>query len=355
MAQVDLEGLMGMLSVGDKGGGTPGTKAREGGERAWASRAAGEAQGRRKTGAERSEEHRQKGNELFKLGAYESAVDYYTRAVNAEPGNAKALGNRCAAYTMMKSFAKALTDAEYALRIEPKWAKLHSRKAVAHFYLKQYDESVDAYSSALTLEPSNEEYRSGLEQAKKLAGSAENQRRRREKEELAARERRERLGRERAAPPAGGQGRFPGSLEDQVKRKAEQEKAKVERYEKELAGYKKARRVCAEKWRVSTGKDNAAGEREKPEEDRGRSVRVDIFGYLRGKCLACDCDCRAWHRDIDSVPNAWGNLEAIKCSVCGHDNTQHEDCGQYPLNEPLKPNLLGHREELKIPGIHKAH
>ncbi len=74
----------------------------------------------RKPGRERSEELRQKGNELYRIGAYEDAVDYYTRAVNADPGNEKAFGNRCAAHTMMKAFREAVNDADYGIRLNPR-------------------------------------------------------------------------------------------------------------------------------------------------------------------------------------------------------------------------------------------
>ena len=60
------------------------------------------------------------GNDLFKLGAYEDAIDFYTRAINADPQNEKAFGNRCAANTMMKHFKQAVIDAEYGIRLNPR-------------------------------------------------------------------------------------------------------------------------------------------------------------------------------------------------------------------------------------------
>lgn len=332
-AVVDLNGLMGMLNVGDG-------KARSNG---FEEGGANSTSRQRKGSSARSEEYREKGNSLFKLGAYEGAVDYYTRAINADPQNEKALGNRCAAYTMMGSYREALNDAAYGIQLKPGWAKLQSRKAVAHFYLKEYDESVAAYKAALSLDPGNQEYQSGLEQAKKLGGSAENLRKR--EREARERQRREeaaaRLG-ERLAPKSS----KARTIEDQLRLRAEKDKARMERYERDLVSYKQTRRECAERWRESTGKTG----NEMPEEDRGRSVRVDIFGYLRGKCA--ESDCTGWHRDVDAIHNAWGNMDAIKCSVCGRSNADHENCGQYPLNEPIKPN--GGPGELKIPGIHKA-
>ena len=232
---------------------------------------------------------------------------------------------------------------------------------MAHFYLKEYDESVQAYQAALGLDPGNEEYRKGLEQAKRLGGSAQNlERRRKDQQE---REKREK---ENAAAAAAGRRKQQNydyssgeneapmrygspTVEEVLRQRGRKEQMRMEQYERDLIEYKKIRRECLAKWRASTGLVN-----EKPEEDRGRSVRVDIFGFLRGKCVKSGCN--AWYRDIDAVHNAWGNEEAITCAVCGYSNGEHEDCGQYPLREPLKPRSMGtsFQDELKIPGIHRA-
>ncbi|WZN61231.1 HSP70-HSP90 organizing protein [Chloropicon roscoffensis] len=320
---LDLQGLMGMLSMGGKA-----CEAQS--PAGYAAESHPHQPTRRKGGRERSEEYRGKGNELYKLGAFEGAVDYYTRAINADPRNEKAYGNRCAANTALKRFAEALNDADYGISINPEWAKLHSRKAVAHFYRKEYDESVVSYERALGLDARNAEYARGLEQARKLGGSAEALRRRKEAQ------RRVGTAAKARTPPHDS--------------RVERDRRDLERYERELAGYHKQRRECAERWRASCG---IAGGKDWPQEDRGRSVHVDIFGNLRGKCAESGCD--GWHRDVDAVANAWGNMEALRCSKCGRENTEHEDCGQYPLNEPIKPACSGGaRQELDIQGIHKA-
>lgn len=131
---------------------------------------------------------------------------------------------------------------------------------MAHFYRKEYDESVVSYERALGLDAGNAEYARGLEQARKLGGSAEALRRRKEAQR--------RLGTAAKArtPPHDS--------------RVERDRRDLERYERELAGYHKQRRECAERWRASCG---IAGGKDWPQEDRGRSVHVDIFGNLRGK------------------------------------------------------------------------
>ena len=131
---------------------------------------------------------------------------------------------------------------------------------MAHFYRKEYDESVVSYERALGLDAGNAEYARGLEQARKIGGSAEALRRRKEAQR--------RLGTAAKArtPPHDS--------------RVERDRRDLERYERELAGYHKQRRECAERWRASCG---IAGGKDWPQEDRGRSVHVDIFGNLRGK------------------------------------------------------------------------
>ena len=285
---------------------------------------------------------------------------------------------------MRKDFKQAISDAEFGIRLNPKyaapsrsrsrrvpphrttltrpiafpfhprvrpcacrrWAKLYSRKAVAHFYLKEFDESVTAYEHAVRLDPGQSDYAAGLARARAECQSIDHVKRKEAERRRLARF---------AAPPGGSQ-RGPGGGATQAERarqaEAQQREARAcvqARYERDLASYRQTRREAVAAWRLSTGLEG-----EKPEEDRGRSIRVDIFGNLRGRCEASGCS--AWERDVDAVANAWGNMEAIHCSGCGYPNSEHENCGQYPMAEPQAPRwgpgAGGAMED--IPGIHRA-
>ena len=285
---------------------------------------------------------------------------------------------------MRKDFKQAISDAEFGIRLNPKyaapsrsrsrrvpphrttltrpiafpfhprvrpcacrrWAKLYSRKAVAHFYLKEFDESVTAYEHAVRLDPGQSDYAAGLARARAECQSIDHVKRKEAERRRLARF---------AAPPGGSQ-RGPGGGTTQAERarqaEAQQREARAcvqARYERDLASYRQTRREAVAAWRLSTGLEG-----EKPEEDRGRSIRVDIFGNLRGRCEASGCS--AWERDVDAVANAWGNMEAIHCSGCGYPNSEHENCGQYPMAEPQAPRwgpgAGGAMED--IPGIHRA-
>ena len=289
------------------------------------------APGARRAGArERGEAHRERGNAAFRARDFEGALDWYTRAINANQADCKAVCNRCAAHTALGRYREAVADAEFGLELEPAWAKLHGRKAAAHFYLKEFDESFVCYTEALKLAPGSEEYRDGLRRAEEEGGSragferkkylrthrAEEQLRR-ELEAKAEQERRERAALDREA-----------AAQRELARKAAEHRAELQRYQR-------LRREGAAKWRASTLLEG------EPEEDRGRSIRIDCFGHLRGKCLTSP-DCMAWARDATKARN-WNDMSALTCEMCGCSYKDHEDCGRYPTQneEPRAPHLQG--------------
>ena len=139
---------------------------------------------------------------------------------------------------MRKDFKQAISDAEFGIRLNPKyaapsrsrsrrvpphrttltrpiafpfhprvrpcacrrWAKLYSRKAVAHFYLKEFDESVTAYEHAVRLDPGQSDYAAGLARARAECQSIDHVKRKEAERRRLARF---------AAPPGGSQ-RGPG-------------------------------------------------------------------------------------------------------------------------------------------------
>lgn len=73
------------------------------------------------------EEYKAEGNEYYKLGKYNLAVQSYTKAVNQEPNNATFLGNRAAAYMLLGEFQKALSDSNLANSLAPEVPKTVNR------------------------------------------------------------------------------------------------------------------------------------------------------------------------------------------------------------------------------------
>lgn len=53
-----------------------------------------------------AEKHKEKGNELFKSGEYETAIRYYSSAIKADDSNSIYYSNRARCYKMLEEFTK---------------------------------------------------------------------------------------------------------------------------------------------------------------------------------------------------------------------------------------------------------
>lgn len=113
-----------------------------------------------------AEQFKLKGNEAFKVKNFKEAIDWYTKAIDADPAseNSAALySNRAASWSSLNEHTKALTDAESCIRVKPSWLKGHFRKGTALEALGRFDEAQRAYQEALKTEPGNEEVQAKLQ------------------------------------------------------------------------------------------------------------------------------------------------------------------------------------------------
>ncbi|XP_043909923.1 small glutamine-rich tetratricopeptide repeat-containing protein alpha isoform X2 [Protopterus annectens] len=114
------------------------------------------------------------GNEQMKVENYESAVSFYTLAIDRNPRNAVYYCNRAAAYSKMGNYEQAVQDCEKAIEIDPNYSKAYGRMGLALASLNRHTDAVLYYKKALGLDPENETYRSNLkiaEQKMKEASS----------------------------------------------------------------------------------------------------------------------------------------------------------------------------------------
>ncbi|OCT97522.1 hypothetical protein XELAEV_18009750mg [Xenopus laevis] len=102
------------------------------------------------------------GNEQMKVENFESAVTYYTKALELNPRNAVYYCNRAAAYSKLGNYAGAVRDCEEAISIDPSYSKAYGRMGLALSSLNKHAESVGFYKQALVLDPENETYKSNL-------------------------------------------------------------------------------------------------------------------------------------------------------------------------------------------------
>ncbi|XP_075061584.1 LOW QUALITY PROTEIN: small glutamine-rich tetratricopeptide repeat-containing protein alpha [Mixophyes fleayi] len=102
------------------------------------------------------------GNEQMKLENFESAVSYYTTALELNPRNAVYFCNRAAAYSKLGNYAGAVRDCEEAITIDPSYSKAFGRMGLALSSLNKHSEAVGFYQRALELDPENDTYKSNL-------------------------------------------------------------------------------------------------------------------------------------------------------------------------------------------------
>ncbi|KAM3938906.1 small glutamine-rich tetratricopeptide repeat-containing protein alpha isoform 1-T2 [Leptodactylus fuscus] len=109
-----------------------------------------------------AEQLKTEGNEQMKLENFESAVSFYSKAINLNPRNAVYFCNRAAAYSKIGNYAGAVRDCEEAISIDPSYSKAYGRMGLALSSLNKHSEAVGFYKRALELDPDNDTYKSNL-------------------------------------------------------------------------------------------------------------------------------------------------------------------------------------------------
>jgi tetratricopeptide (TPR) repeat protein len=71
-----------------------------------------------------AESMKEKGNEEFKKGNYEKAIEFYTYATEMDPKNHTFFTNRSLCYAQMKKWDKSLRDAEKSVQLKGDWEKV---------------------------------------------------------------------------------------------------------------------------------------------------------------------------------------------------------------------------------------
>lgn len=94
---------------------------------------------------ELSNTHKDKGNEHFKAGDFVDALKEFEEALKRNPENIAVYANRSACYTKLLDPARALSDAEYCIKLDAKFTKGWIRKAQSHQLQKEYHKAMDAW------------------------------------------------------------------------------------------------------------------------------------------------------------------------------------------------------------------
>lgn len=107
-----------------------------------------------KAGAPTDESERLKaqGNAAIQKKDYQSAINFYTQALEISPLNPIYLSNRAAAYSATQQHEYAKNDAELATATDPKYSKAWSRLGLARFALNDAKGSMEAYKAGIDAE-----------------------------------------------------------------------------------------------------------------------------------------------------------------------------------------------------------
>ena len=119
---------------------------------------------------QQAEEYKDRGNAAFKDKDHDSAIRYYSMAVDIDPDNHVLYSNRSAAYLSLgDAKSKALADANKCIALRPDWVKGYSRKGAAEHALGRFDAAIETLSSAARMAPDDEAIARNLRTAKEAA------------------------------------------------------------------------------------------------------------------------------------------------------------------------------------------
>lgn len=124
-----------------------------------------------------AESLKSKGNAAMAQKDYPTAIDFYTKALALNPGNAVYLSNRAAAHSAARDHESARADAEAAVAIDPKYTKAWSRLGLARFALGDAKGAMEAYQKGIEHEGNggSEAMKKGFETAKRRVEELEAQ------------------------------------------------------------------------------------------------------------------------------------------------------------------------------------
>ena len=93
-----------------------------------------------------------RGAELFARGDFASAAEKYRAALSWDATDPRIWANRAACFSRLRRFDEALRDAEYAIRLKPRWARAHYRLAEARLGQGRVGDALEACDAGLLLD-----------------------------------------------------------------------------------------------------------------------------------------------------------------------------------------------------------
>ncbi|KAM3926941.1 RNA polymerase II-associated protein 3 [Leptodactylus fuscus] len=119
-----------------------------------------------KVDTEKALAEKEKGNNYFRAGKYDEAVQCYTKGMNADPYNAVLPTNRASAFFRLKKYAVAESDCNLAIAINRNYWKAYARRGACRLQLKNLQGAKEDYEKVLEMDPNNFE---AINELKKIA------------------------------------------------------------------------------------------------------------------------------------------------------------------------------------------
>ncbi|XP_074017819.1 RNA polymerase II-associated protein 3 [Numenius arquata] len=123
--------------------------------------------------AEKALAEKEKGNNYFKQGNFDEAINCYTRGMHSDPYNPVLPTNRASAFYRMKKFAVAESDCNLALALDKNYTKAYARRGAARFALKNLQGAKEDYEKVLELDANNFEAKNELKKINQALSSKE--------------------------------------------------------------------------------------------------------------------------------------------------------------------------------------
>ncbi|KAJ3104101.1 Serine/threonine-protein phosphatase 5 [Phlyctochytrium planicorne] len=115
----------------------------------------------------KSEEMKAEANKMFAQRNYERAIELYTQAISYDPKNPALYSNRAFAYIKSEFYGAAITDAETAIGLDPRFVKAYYRRAVGHMALGKLKDAVKDFRAVVKVAPNDADAKVKLAECEK--------------------------------------------------------------------------------------------------------------------------------------------------------------------------------------------
>jgi tetratricopeptide (TPR) repeat protein len=89
----------------------------------------------------------------YKQGGYATAIERFTKAIEAQASYVEALNYRGLAYSRLGEYDRAVTDYTEAIRLKPRYFIAYNNRGYAWLDKREYDKAIEDFTAALGLEP----------------------------------------------------------------------------------------------------------------------------------------------------------------------------------------------------------